>query len=215
MVDSSSRSGEACAGLLLAAGAGTRLGGPKAHLTLAGESLARRGVRLLTEAGCRPVHVVVQAPLPADIPPGLAISVENPAWKSGMASSLRAGLASLVPTAAGACAVALVDQPFVLPEAVRRLIAAWEAGAIAVCATYDGRMRNPVLLDRSVWDDVSRAATGDQGARGWLRTHREMVTAVPCDDIGAPFDIDTSDDLARAEAQLERQRSTRTTPPSS
>lgn len=183
------------AGLLLAAGAGSRMGGPKALLELAGEPLVQRGIRLLRDGGCSPVVVVVGAaaeqvrPLCAG-----AQVVEAPDWGSGMAASLRAGLASVD---ADACVVALVDQPLVTAAAVVRLRAAHEAGARAAVASYAGRRRNPVLLDGSLWPDVAAAATGDEGARSWLRAHPEQVVEVDCTDTGSPDDLDTPHDLER------------------
>jgi CTP:molybdopterin cytidylyltransferase MocA len=184
----------AVAGLLLAAGAGRRMGRPKALVELDGEPLVRRGVRLLAQAGCGPVVVVVGARADEVRPlcEGAQV-VEAADWSTGMAASLHAGLAALD---ADACVVALVDQPLVTPAAVERLRAAHRDGAVAAVATYDGRPRNPVLLDRSVWDEVAQAADGDEGARSWLRAHPDRVVHVDCSDAGVPTDVDTPQDLA-------------------
>lgn len=179
------------AGLLLAAGAGRRLGRPKATLELDGERLVDRGVRTLRDGGCSPVLVVAGA---AQIEVIGAVVVPNPGWRDGMGSSLRAGLAAL-PPACPAVVIALVDQPLVTPAAVARLIAAYRAGAEIAAATYGGARRNPVLLRAEHFAGVAEAATGDQGARGYLRAHTDLITPVPCDDIAAPDDIDTPDDL--------------------
>ena len=184
------------AGLLLAAGSGSRYGGPKALVEWEGELLVQRAARLLREGGCDPVVLVVGAQ--ADrvrAAAGLPDVVVASEWSSGMGASLRAGLAGL-PATAGACVVALVDQPLIGSLAVERLRTAWAGGAVAAVATYDGRPRNPVLLDRSVWADVAELAEGDAGARSWLRAHPDRVTAVPCDDTGSAFDVDTPADLA-------------------
>lgn len=185
------------AGLLLAAGAGHRMGGPKALLEVDGEPLVRRGVRLLRDGGCDPVLVVVGARAAAVAPlcDGAQV-VPSPGWETGMGASLRAGLAALEQTSATGCVVALVDQPLVTPVAVARLRAAARDGAAAAVASYAGRHRNPVLLSRAAWPDVAAAATGDEGARGWLRAHPELVVAVDCTDAGAPDDLDTPQDLA-------------------
>lgn len=188
------------AGLLLAAGSGSRLGRPKALVTVAGESLVERGVQTLRAGGCEPVLVVLGA-APVPVPPP-ARAVPNPDWATGMASSLRAGLAALAGQDVRAAVVALADQPLVGPEAVQRLVAAWRGGVAAAVATYDGRPRNPVLLDRSVWAEVAAAAHGDEGARPWLRAHPADVAAVPCDDTGSPYDIDTPADLDHVTALL-------------
>lgn len=180
------------AGLLLAAGEGRRLGRPKALVEVDGQRLVDRAVATLAEGGCAPVVVVLGAAV-GDVP-GARV-VENPDWATGMGSSLRSGLAAL-PESVEAVVVALVDQPGVGPGAVARLREAYVGGAEAAVATYAGRPRNPVLLGRAVWDEVAALATGDTGARAWLRVHPDRVTSVPCDDVATPDDIDTADDLA-------------------
>ena len=190
------------AGLLLAAGAGRRMGRPKALVEVAGEPLVVRGIRLLTDGGCAPVLVVVGAAA-ADVRPlcvGAQV-VEAPDWDTGMSASLRAGLRQLAGTGATAAVIALVDQPLVTAAAVQRLRAAHDAGAVAAVACYAGRPRNPVLLDRSTWVEVGAAAAGDDGARVWLRAHPEAVTAVDCTDLGQPDDVDTPHDLARLDVR--------------
>jgi CTP:molybdopterin cytidylyltransferase MocA len=201
------------AGLVLAAGSGSRLGRPKALVELDGELLVDRAVRLLTEGGCTPVLVVLGAA--ADevrTAAHLTHVVVAPGWETGMGASLRAGLAQL-PESVDACVVALVDQPLVGPEAVSRLRAAHAAGAVAAVATYAGRPRNPVLLDRSVWGQVGAAATGDTGARAWLRGNPGRVTTVPCDGTGSSYDIDTADDLRKIQAHHEAGEPVQPRPP--
>jgi len=185
------------AGLLLAAGGGSRYGRPKALVELDGRLLVDRAAQVLQEGGCDPVLVVLgaqaeQVRAATDLP---HVVVAHD-WADGMGASLRAGLGRLAEGPADACVVALVDQPLVGSAAVTRLRSAWEAGAVAAVATYGGRPRNPVLLDRAVWADVAAAALHDVGARTWLRGHPEQVTPVACDDTGSPYDIDTTEDLA-------------------
>ncbi len=181
------------AGILLAAGEGSRLGQPKALIEVGGELLAARGVRMLQRGGAAPVIVVTGATA-VDLPG--VIAVHNPDWRSGMGSSLAAGLAS-VPDPCSAAVIALVDQPLVGAESVRRLIAAHLAGASAAVAAYDGQPRNPVLIGRQHWAEVTAQAAGDAGARPFLRARRDMVTLVECGDTGRPDDIDTRADLDR------------------
>lgn len=221
------------AGLLLAAGAGRRLGKPKGLLTLDGEPLVARGARLLAAGGCSPRVVTVgaaaadvtaaltgsdtagsgiarggTAPSPAreagaDEPaPARIVLVDD--WAEGMGASLRAGLAALGADDVAAVIVTLVDQPFVRPALLHRLIAVAEGGGTAhgpapaaVVASYAGQPRTPVLLRREVWSDVARLARGDVGARTWLRANPDQVRLTPCDDVGSPDDLDTPDDLAR------------------
>ncbi|MGW4801415.1 NTP transferase domain-containing protein [Nonomuraea sp. MG754425] len=183
------------AGLLLAAGEGARLGRPKALVEFEGERLVDRGVRMLEEGGCHPVVVVLGA---ATVQVRGAVTVRNPDWASGMGSSLRVGLAAL-PEEAGSVVVALIDQPLIGPGAVRALIGSGATG-LAV-ATYGGRRRNPVLITRAHFAGVAELATGDVGARPYLKAHPELVTEVPCDDYGDPADIDTPEDLARLQPE--------------
>lgn len=197
------------AGVLLAAGEGSRFGQPKALVELNGQTLAERGVGLLRAGGADPILVVTGAvPLQLDG----TLTVDNPQWRTGMGSSLRAALQALtggargpdtgpeIGTAIGAVVVALADQPLVGAEAVARLIAAYRGGASVAVAAYDGQPRNPVLLAREHWPEVIATATGDQGARTFLRTRPELVTLVECGDTGRPDDIDTPADLARITA---------------
>ncbi|MGI8333952.1 nucleotidyltransferase family protein [Actinomadura scrupuli] len=190
---------EHVAGLLLAAGEGRRFGRPKALVEIAGERLVDRGIRVLRGAGCSPVLVVTGAVTVEVIG---AVVVPNPDWRSGMGSSLRAGLAAL-PPGFPAVVVALVDQPRVTSEAVRRLVEAYASGARIAVATYGGRPRNPVLLSAGYFAEVAERAVGDVGARPFLRAHPELVTHVPCDDVAAPDDIDTPADLESLEADLD------------
>jgi CTP:molybdopterin cytidylyltransferase MocA len=188
------------AGVLLAAGSGSRLGRPKALVIVAGQSLIERGAALLSGGGAHPVIVVTGAAEPADRP-AAAVMVRNPDWATGMGSSLAAGLAA-VPPDCTAAVIALADQPLVGAESVRRLIAAAASGAPVAVACYEGRPRNPVLISREHWPAVLALATGDVGARPFLRAHPELVTHVECGDVGRPDDIDSVADLASAERLL-------------
>ena len=184
--------------MLLAAGEGTRLGTPKALVELGGRRLVDRGADLLRDGGTTPV-VVVTGAAPVTVP-GVVL-VPNPEWRTGMGSSLAAGLRAL-PAESPAAVIALVDQPLIGAGVVRRLVAAYLDGAQLVVAAYHGRARNPVLLARRHWAGVIAAAEGDTGARPYLRAHPGLVTLVECADIGAPDDVDTPEDLARVGALL-------------
>lgn len=188
------------AGVLLAAGSGSRLGQPKALVMLGGQSLAARGIALLRAGGAGPIVVVTGAAELADLPDDV-LGVHNPDWPTGMGSSLAAGLAA-VPPGCAAAVVALADQPLVGQESVRRLIRAHHAGASVAVACYDGQPRNPVLISREHFGDVTALAAGDVGARPFLRAHPDLITRVECADTGRPDDIDSPEDLARIEELL-------------
>jgi len=184
---------DAVAGVVLAAGAGTRFGGPKALVRLDGERLVDRAVATLRAGGC-PEVVTVQGA--AELPDVDATVLHNPDWATGMGSSLRVALAHLSAGDATAAIVLLVDTPWVGSGAVARLVrAAARTGCAAAQATYGGVPGHPVLLARGSWDDVAAAAMGDTGARAWLRAHRDLVLDVPCDGTGQPHDVDRPADL--------------------
>ncbi len=192
------------AGLVLAAGGGSRLGRPKAEVVVGGRRLVDLAIESCVRAGLSPVVVVLGAawviPMPlADSPGGDAPEVwlvENTEWSTGMASSLRVGLAALEPEAGiEAAVVTLVDTLSVGEEHLGRVGAALRDGATAVVATYKGKARTPVGLAREVWADVARTVVGDEGARGWLRAHPQLVTEVECADLGPWIDIDSTEDL--------------------
>ncbi|WP_075692677.1 nucleotidyltransferase family protein [Streptomyces acidiscabies] len=190
------------AALLLAARGGRRLGGrPKALLPHRGRPLVEHAVTTLRTAGLARVHVVLGAA--ADTVRRTArldgcVLVENPAWEEGMGSSLRAGLESVALTRARAVLVSLVDQPGIGPEAVRRVVEAYEGEGSLVSAAYDGVRGHPVLFGSAHWAGIVEAATGDQGAREYLRGHR--VRLVECGDVAEAYDIDVEADLGRLES---------------
>lgn len=190
------------AGVLLAAGDGSRLGIPKALVELYGQSLPERGVRTLSMGGCSPVLVVLGAAATEVVTRcdlGEAIVVMNEHWSEGMGSSVRAGLAEADRASSPAALVMPADQPFVTPQLIERLIATWRDGALAAVASYSGEPGTPVLLDRSLWPRAVSAAVRDVGARAFLRSNPELVTLVACDDVGEAFDIDTPEDLRQAQ----------------
>lgn len=189
------------AGLLLAAGGGSRLGGrPKALLHFRGRPLVEHGVRVLREGGCTDVSVVLGAAADdvlADADLTGAHVVRNAEWGTGMGSSLRAGLAAL-PRDASAVVVTLVDMPGAGAAAVARLIGEHRVrGAELAAAAYDGRRGHPVLFAARWWDSVAADARGDAGARGFLAAHAADLRLVECGDVAEAYDIDTPDDLGR------------------
>ncbi|MFE1337818.1 nucleotidyltransferase family protein [Streptomyces sp. NPDC058733] len=191
------------AGLLLAAGGGRRLGGrPKALLEHRGRPLVEHAVGVLRAAGCTRVHVVLGAA--ADAVRQRArlegcVLVDNPRWEEGMGSSLRAGLASLAGSGARAALVSLVDQPGIGPEAVARVLGAYEDERTLVSAAYDGVRGHPVLFGAAHWAGIAATATGDRGARAYLKEHADAVRLVECADVAQPYDIDTEADLGHLE----------------
>ncbi|MFJ6064891.1 NTP transferase domain-containing protein [Streptomyces tendae] len=195
--------GDRVAGLLLAAGGGRRLGGrPKALLEHHGHLLVEHAVGALRAAGCARVHVVLGARA-EDVRARAALDdcvlVDNPDWEQGMGSSLRAGLHSLTGTGARAALVCLVDQPGIGAEAMARVRGAYRDETSLVSAAYAGVRGHPVLLGAAHWAGIAATATGDRGARAYLREHEAEIALVECGDVARPYDIDTEADLVHLE----------------
>ena len=180
--------GAAC-GIVLAAGSGSRLGGPKADLVLHGTRLLDRAIAVLRAGGCADVIAVVRPGTRADG----ATLVVNPQPERGLGSSLRIGLDT---TSGDVAVIMLVDTPGVGAGAVRRVLA---AGAPVAVATYAGRRGHPVAITRAYWPQVAALADGDHGARPFLTANPDLVVEVPCE--GDPLDLDTPADLEAWQAR--------------
>jgi molybdenum cofactor cytidylyltransferase/nicotine blue oxidoreductase len=179
------------AGLLLAAGAGTRMGRPKALLVDEdGTPWLARAVEVLRRGGCDSVMVVLGAAVEEALPllPDDVTAVVADDWAEGMSASLRAGLGSLEDSDADAALVSLVDLPDVTHHVVRRVLAAGADRAALIRTTYDGRPGHPVLLGREHWAGVRAAAVGDRGARDYLAHH--TLVEVECGDLATGRDVD-------------------------
>jgi molybdenum cofactor cytidylyltransferase/nicotine blue oxidoreductase len=176
------------AAAVLAAGAGTRFGRPKAEVLLAGERLVDRAVRVARAAGCEPVVAVVRA---GTAVPG-AVTVVNPDPARGQRSSLELAVA-----AAGgvdALAVLLVDTPGIGADAIAAVCREWRPGRIAV-GRYGDRRGHPIVMAPALWVEALTLAGPDEGARALLSARPDLVDEV--DVPGDPADLDTPDDLAR------------------
>ncbi|WP_299233923.1 nucleotidyltransferase family protein [Natronomonas sp.] len=194
------------AGVVLAAGTSERFGAENKLLaTVEGEAIVRRSVRTLLAAGLDPIVVVVGHEADAV---GAAVSdlpvstVENDAYESGQASSVRAGIDALEgngrPEAeAEAAVVALGDMPFVDPGTVESLVSAYRSGvADALAAATDGVRGNPVLFDRRFFEELT-AIDGDTGGRSVL-LEGPSAALVDVEDRGVRRDVDVRSDLDAA-----------------
>jgi molybdenum cofactor cytidylyltransferase len=127
----------------------------------------------------------------------------NPDFASGLASSLRIGVASL-PTSAAGAVVLLGDMPDVEGATIDRIVKVFSTsgGALAAVPVNAGRRGNPVLLGRKLFTAVARLE-GDEGARRLLhKAASDRIAEVPFDDAAVTLDIDTPDDLATARKLL-------------
>jgi CTP:molybdopterin cytidylyltransferase MocA len=199
---------EHIAGVLLAAGPGTRFGGDKVVVALDGEPLVRHVAASLVRAGVREL-VVVTPPDPSPVekalaglgnggrssPPVLRI-VPNPHAARGLGSSIATGIASLGAEVEVAI-IALADQPRVPDAVLQSLLAAWRGtGAPIVAPRYAGGVRGyPIVFDADVFRELSRL-DGDEGVQPVLARSVDRVRLVDF-DVATPVDVDTPEDLAR------------------
>lgn len=184
------------AGVVLAAGLGTRFGGSKVLAMLHGTPVVRHVVARLREAGLSPLVVVAgtqRDEIAAALEGAGAEVVANPNPDAGLSASLRLGVDAL-PDYVGAFVVALGDQPLIDPDVVRRLAEAWnQSNAAAVVPVYRDGRGNPVLFDATLRRRLS-GLTGDAGARELLEQLGDRLGRVPV-DAESPRDIDTRADL--------------------
>jgi CTP:molybdopterin cytidylyltransferase MocA len=184
--------------VILAAGEGRRLGGPKALFRFREATFLTHAARLLR----RPRVERVVAVLGSDADrvragcgdPDLDLAL-NEHWASGMLSSVLAGLDHAEANGADAVLIHPVDHPVVSPATVDRVIAALQAGARIAVPTWENRRGHPAGFARETWPAL-RAAPADRGARAVLADHPDWVVHVP-GDRGCVFGVNTPEDYAR------------------
>ncbi|MBN2700462.1 MAG: nucleotidyltransferase family protein [Methylothermaceae bacterium] len=184
------------AGLVLAAGASSRLGRPKQLLTLDGVPLVRRTVLNALESLCDRVFVVVgahrnlimEAISDLDVAP-----VYNRAWREGMGGSVRVGIARMGNYRA--VLIILTDQIRVGVAHLDRLIEAFERYGEIAASKYADTLGVPALFPRRYFDDLQRLS-GDSGAKFLLERYARRVIRIPCPE--AIVDIDDAYDLQKS-----------------
>ena len=185
-------------GIVLAAGAGSRLGRPKALMRTAdGEPWVARAARLLHAAGCDHVLVVLgaaAAEATALVPAGTDILVVNN-WADGMGESLRQALSAALEDAApgdtapgDAALITLVDLPGLPLEVAARILASPFDDSTLTQAVFGGMPGHPVLIGRAHFAGIIPTLVGDRGARDYLVANG--VTEVECGDLFDGHDID-------------------------
>jgi len=190
------------AGLILAAGRSTRMGGPNKLLAeLNGKPLVRIVAEQVLASKASPVIVVtghqskdVEAALK-----GLKVTfVHNPDFADGLATSVKAGIAA-VPENADGAVVCLGDMPLIDAKLIDRLVDAFapDRGSLIAVPVAGGRRGNPVLWSRRFFPELM-TLDGDVGARHLIARHAEAVAEVEVEGQSAFLDIDTPDMLADA-----------------
>ena len=177
-------------GLLLAAGAGRRFGGPKALARDEdGTSWLLRSVVALTPCDQIVVVVGAEAERAVALLPMSVARVRADDWAEGMGASLRAGLGALDPSAHDAALVSLVDLPDVDAHVVARILEHAVGSDVLARAAYDGVPGHPVLIGSDHWSAVVESATGDRGARDFLAAREALL--VECGDLATGVDVDS------------------------
>jgi CTP:molybdopterin cytidylyltransferase MocA len=215
MADAAVTGGGSVTGIVLAAGAGSRMGTPKALLSSNGVPWLVTATALLEDGGCRPVLVVLgaeaeraRALLPGSdvqhVAGGVPATELRPGsegtwvvvaerWAEGLAHSLRAGLAAATGTAV---VVTVVDMPGLPAGVLHRLLEQPVTAQTLRQAVFEGAPGHPVVIGRAHWAALSAELDGDTGARRYLAAHG--VVEVECGDLFDGRDIDTPGELAAA-----------------
>lgn len=192
--------------ILLAGGASSRMGRPKALMPIGpeGRPFLDHIARVLLEGGAEDVIAVLGAG--ADVvrtalrPENLAVRfVDNPDFGAGQLSSLLVGLRTADRPGVRGVLVTLVDVPLITPATVRAVLEGFRAGsgrATIVRPSRGGRHGHPVLFDRALFDELRRADPAG-GAKSVVRAHSAAVLDIEVPDEGAFIDIDTPEDYER------------------
>lgn len=194
------RRNDALFAVVLAAGASTRFGSPKQLVRIAGRPLLHTAVTRASEVVGSALIVVLgsgAAELAGLLRHSPGSIVVNQDWREGLASSIRAGIARLPLTCAGALLM-LADQPAVSADDLRRLAGTWRKQPQYVAAAlYSGTTGVPAIFPRSMFPELAQLR-GDQGARAILRRNSDRLVRVPM--ASAAIDVDTPEDLLAIEA---------------
>jgi len=181
-------------GVILAAGAASRMGQPKLLLPWKGEALIRHAVHTALSGGLSPVVVVTGANAAAvrsTVEDMDVLIADNPEWKAGQSTSVRVGIQAL-PTQAEAVVFLLADQPFVTKELLQALVTTFfQTRPLILAPTVGGKRTNPVLFDRQIFK-ILVGLEGDAGARSIFGQY--PPTPLPWEDDRLFFDIDTPED---------------------
>jgi molybdenum cofactor cytidylyltransferase len=184
------------AGIILAAGEGTRMGETKQLLPFRGQTILEC---VIDNALASPLHRVVvvlghRADELQQIVSGKGVDVAiNERYRQGQSTSLQAGLRALSEESEAALFI-LGDQPLVSPAIIGTVVEAYHASrSPIVVPVFDGRRGNPVLFSRETFERIGTLSE-DCGARPLLQEYRDRLLMVPVNDPAIHFDIDTTAD---------------------
>jgi molybdenum cofactor cytidylyltransferase len=192
--------------VILAGGASRRMGRPKQLLLVDGRPMLLHVVDAALQARLAQVIVVLGSNA-GEIAPELrdrpATIVVNPGWQEGMSSSLRAGLAAVLPDSSAALFIP-ADMPRLSPGVLQTIVAHFQESYVQtsgsqqphggiVIPTYQGRRGNPVLIARSFFPELM-ALSGDTGGRAIVAAHPADVAEIEVNDNSILLDVDTPAD---------------------
>lgn len=178
--------------IILAAGESKRFGEPKQLAIFEGQTLIERAVASATSVGSDVVVVLgAHADRIRPVVPKTAMIVDNDQWRSGMASSIRAGL-DAIDEGVDAVLIMLCDQPLVSRESLSKILARSEN--MIVAAEYSGTVGVPALFNRKYFQAL-RTLTGTEGAKKIILENMESVMREPMPECA--FDVDTAEDFQK------------------
>jgi molybdenum cofactor cytidylyltransferase len=188
--------------ILLAAGGSTRMGQPKQQLAFKGSNLLQHATQAAIDADCKPIIVVIGAASEKNRESLQSYPVHvvvNPDWPTGMASSIKTGLKTLLELSPEIDGVVLMvcDQPFVTPHLLRKMKREWQSsGKGMVACSYAGTFGTPALFARDYFQDLL-ALDGQEGAKKILMAYNSFIALIPF-PLGQ-VDIDTPEDYKNLE----------------
>jgi molybdenum cofactor cytidylyltransferase len=191
------------AAIVLAAGESQRFGQTKQLLPIGDKTMIQHVVDIALDSPVEQVIVVLgcrAAEIRASIADRPVQVVVNQEWRSGLSSSVQAGLAAVKPEV-GAALFVLADQPGVTAEVIAKLVERYrETRSPIVVPTHRGRRGNPVLFDRSLFVELMEVK-GDQGGRQIIAEHSHELEEIEVGTEAIFTDIDTADDYRTAKLQ--------------
>jgi molybdenum cofactor cytidylyltransferase len=178
--------------IILAAGSSSRLGQPKQLLSIEGETLLNRTIRFATEVSTQ-IIVVLGAyfeVISKSITNKSVLIIENIAWETGMASTIKAGLSKCLE--AENVIICLCDQPYLSGSIFENLIKHKSKTNLAIVASeYSGKIGVPILFNKLIFNDLMNLE-GEKGASSILKNLKENIAAISFPN--GEIDIDTFED---------------------
>ncbi|MEA3507186.1 MAG: nucleotidyltransferase family protein [Elusimicrobiota bacterium] len=190
-------------GIILAAGASSRMGSPKALLKISGTTFTEVIKGKLNKAGIKQVYLVLGAGA-SRIRGNLNMErlniIINDSWEKGQLSSLKKAVNELSPET-DAVMMALIDHPQVKTDTIKKLIKVFrDKVPDIVLPQYRGRGGHPVIFSRSVFNQILKAPL-TEGARVVVRNKANNVVRLEVDDKYIRQDIDTKKDFGKIESK--------------